>query len=324
MSINRLNFTKFFNSCNYTLENSPHIAVAVSGGPDSMALIFILNKWINKYNGKLIGLIVNHNLRDNSYDEAKETSNLLTNLKIKSKILSVNNYKIRKKSMNEARNNRFNLLTDYCKKNNILHLFVGHHRDDNLETFINRKIAGSDFDGLKSIQHISTINNINIIRPLLGYSKKQILKYNKENNIPFIYDPSNINLKYTRPTIRKFLNESSTNVKLEIMTEFNVIKKYSKFYNMMIGDTLNHIIKNCNIYKVELDFNFFNSENVLVSEKIIKKIYAYISTKKVFIKSVKIQVLLKELKKKKFTQFNLSGMIIKKRNNLLVFSRKNH
>ena len=91
MSINRLNFTKFFNSCNYTLENSPHIAVAVSGGPDSMALIFILNKWINKYNGKLIGLIVNHNLRDNSYDEAKETSNLLTNLKIKSKILSFKN-----------------------------------------------------------------------------------------------------------------------------------------------------------------------------------------------------------------------------------------
>ena len=197
MSINRLNFTKFFNSCNYTLEDSPHIAVAVSGGPDSMALIFILNKWINKYNGKLIGLIVNHNLRDNSYDEAKKTYNLLTNLKIKSKILSVNNYKIRKKSMNEARNNRFNLLTDYCKKNNILHLFVGHHRDDNLETFVNRKIAGSDFDGLKSIQHISTINNINIIRPLLGYSKKQILKYNNEKNIPFIHDPFNMNLKYT-------------------------------------------------------------------------------------------------------------------------------
>ena len=78
------------------------------------------------------------------------------------------------------------------------------------------------------------------------------------------------------------------------------------------------------MYKVELDFNFFNSANVLVSEKIIKKIYAYISTKKVFIKSVKIQALLKELKKKKFTQFNLSGMIIKKRNNLLVFSRKIH
>ena len=226
--------------------------------------------------------------------------------------------------MNEARNNRFNLLTDYCKKNNILHLFVGHHRDDNLETFVNRKIAGSDFDGLKSIQHISTINNINIIRPLLGYSKKQILKYNNEKNIPFIHDPFNMNLKYTRPTIRKFLNESSTNFKSEIMTEFNVIKKYSKFYNMMIGDTLNHIIKNSNKYKVELDFNFFNSENVLVSEKIIKKIYAYFSTKKVFIKSVKIQTLLEELKKKKFTQFNLSGMIIKKRNNLLVFSRKNH
>ena len=85
--------------------------------------------------------------------------------------------------MNEARNNRYNLLTDYCIKNNILHLFIAHHKDDNLETFLSRKIAGSDFYGLKSMSKLSLYNRVNIIRPLLNFSKEMLLDYNKKNKI---------------------------------------------------------------------------------------------------------------------------------------------
>ena len=55
---------------------------------------------------------------------------------INSQILTANKDKVSKKSMNEARNNRYNLLTNFCVKNNILHLFIAHHKDDNLETGI--------------------------------------------------------------------------------------------------------------------------------------------------------------------------------------------
>ena len=69
-------------------------------------------------------------------------------------------------NMSEARKNRFEKLTNYCQKNHILHLFLAHHYDDNLETFLLRKIAGSNIEGLRSIQNKTIINKLQIIRPL--------------------------------------------------------------------------------------------------------------------------------------------------------------
>ena len=80
--------------------------------------------------------------------------------------------------MNEARANRYELLTNYCKRNNILHLFLGHHRDDNLETFITRKVSGSDLEGLGSMKIKSVTDKILIIRPLLSFPKNEIINYN--------------------------------------------------------------------------------------------------------------------------------------------------
>ena len=114
--------------------------------------------------------------------------------------------------MKEARINRYNLLTDYCKKKNILHLFVGHHKDDKIETFLNRKISGSDFEGLQEIKSITVLNKVCIIRPLLDYSKKEIIKFNNVNSLNYIMDPSNQNLNYTRPVIRKYLCETTLSI----------------------------------------------------------------------------------------------------------------
>ena len=76
------------------------------------------------------------------------------------------------------------MLNYYCmKNNNIFHLFFAHHKDDNLETFFIRKIAGSNFEGLKGIQKKIIINKIIFLRPMLMYSKKDIVSYNKKNNI---------------------------------------------------------------------------------------------------------------------------------------------
>mgnify|MGYP006242401193 FL=1 len=186
----------------YTFEKNPSVAVAVSGGPDSMSLLFLVNAFIKYKKGKLMALIVDHRIRKNSKDEAKFISSYLDRNNINSQILTVNKVNVSKKSMNEARNNRYNLLTDFCIKNNILHLFIAHHKDDNLETFLNRKIAGSDFYGLKSMSELSFYNRVNIIRPLLNFSKEMLLDYNKKNKIEYINDPSNFNLDYTRPTIR--------------------------------------------------------------------------------------------------------------------------
>ena len=146
-----------------------------------MALLFLLNVWIKNNKGKIIALIVNHNLRKNSLAEARSVSKYITKKNIKSKIISIRKSKVLKRSMSEARTNRYNALIKYCSNKNILHLFLGHHKDDNIETYINRKLSGSDFEGLKSISANIVFDKINIIRPLLKFTKKEIYTYNKKN-----------------------------------------------------------------------------------------------------------------------------------------------
>ena len=81
MKLNNVNFSKYLNK-NFVFENNPSIAVALSGGPDSMALLFLLNYWVRKNGGKLIALIVDHKLRIESKNEAKKISKQLDKKKI--------------------------------------------------------------------------------------------------------------------------------------------------------------------------------------------------------------------------------------------------
>ena len=243
MKLNKKDFIKNLNN-NFIFEKNPSVAVAVSGGPDSAALIFLVNEWINLVKGKVISLTINHNLRQESSRESKIVTNLLKERKINTKIFKVKKNKILKKNMKEARTNRYNLLTNYCKKKDILYLFVAHHKDDQIETFVNRKIAGSDFDGLLGIKNINLVDQICIIRPLLNYSKKQIIKFNIDNRIKFVEDPSNKNTNYTRPVIRKFLDETNLAIKKKINKDFQLIQSNSQLYYQMISEQLiNNIIE---------------------------------------------------------------------------------
>ena len=171
MTVLEERFNKLINQ-KFLFENKPKIAVAVSGGPDSIALAFLLKKWLKKNNGTLIALIIDHQIRKNSFEEARLVKRYLIENNIHSLILKVSKKNILKGKMSQARENRFSKITKYCKKNNIFHLFIGHHHDDNIETFFLRKIAGSNFEGLNSIQEKTIYDCIQIIRPLLNFSKK--------------------------------------------------------------------------------------------------------------------------------------------------------
>ncbi len=321
MRLSQSNFEKILNN-NFIFEANPKIAVAVSGGPDSMALLFLLIDWSRKVRGTIEVLIVNHNLRKDSKVEAITVANSLIEKKINVKILSVNKNKIKNKSMNEARKNRYKLLTDHCRKHNILHLFIGHHKNDNLETFLTRKLHGSDFEGLDAIKCLSLIDKINIIRPLLDFSKSDILKYIRTKKIFFVSDPSNTNLNYTRPSIRKFIHETSDKNLKEIENEFKIIKKNLGLYNTMISELLIDNILEANQFYVKVDYEKFLKINSLLSEKIVKKIYQLFNTKEIFLRSKKIQILINEIVYKNFKIFNLGEMLVKKSNKHLIFTKK--
>jgi len=305
----------------YTFEKKPSVAVAVSGGPDSMSLLFLVNAFIKYKKGKLMALIVDHRIRKNSKEEAKFISTYLHKNNINSQILTANKDKVSKKSMNEARNNRYNLLTDFCIKNNFLHLFIAHHKDDNLETFLNRKIAGSDFYGLKSMSEFSLYNNVCIIRPLLNFSKDTLLNYIKKNKIEYINDPSNFNLDYTRPTIRNFLKKSDQKIIKEINKDFENILFYSPYFIQMIFEILLKNIVKIDSKKIIVDLDNMKNLNEITAENIIRRIYQFLFYQSNAPRSKKTRILISEMKKLNFNIFNLKGMIVKKNDDFLTFSR---
>ena len=321
MKLNNIEFIKNIEK-KYTFEKNPFVAVAVSGGPDSMSLLFLVNAFIKYKKGNLIALIVDHRIRKNSKEEAKNISAYLSKNNINSQILSVNNDNVTKKSMNEARNNRYKLLTNFCNKKNILNLFVAHHKDDNLETYLNRKIAGSDFYGLKSMSELSLYNRICIIRPLLIFSKKTLLDYNEKNKIKYINDPTNLNLDYTRPTIRSFLKNSDKKTINEINKDFDNILFYSPYFIKMIFEILLKNILQIDSKKIVFGLDNIKNLNEIATENIIRRIYQFLFYQSNAPRSKKIRILISEMKKLNFNTFNIKGMIVKKNDDFLIFSRK--
>ena len=240
MKIIQNSFNKYLNK-NYFFEKKPSIAVAVSGGPDSMCLIHLLKNWINLNRGNLVALIIDHQLRKESKEESHLIKKYLLKNKISTKIIKINKKLVIKKSMKEARENRYEKLIKYCNRKNIFHLFLAHHYNDNIETFLIRKLSGSNFEGLRGMRYKSIKNCIQILRPLLFHTKKEILEFNLNNKIFYINDPSNLKTKYTRVAIRNFLNKNKIFHK-KIKKDFEKIEKYYPTYLQMVYEIFNKII----------------------------------------------------------------------------------
>ena len=310
MKILQNSFNKYLNK-NYFFEKKPIIAVAVSGGPDSMCLIYLLNNWINENKGSIIALIVDHQIRKESKNESYLIKKHLLENKINTKIIKINKKLVIKKSMNEARENRYENLLKYCRQKNIFHLFLAHHYDDNIETFLLRKLSGSNFEGLRGMQHKSIKKSTQILRPLLFHTKKEIIKFNFDNKISYINDPSNLNTKYTRVAIRNFLDKNKILSK-KVKKDFKKIENYYPIYLKMVYEIFNKIIIKINSKNILIEFDKFFEQNKEIQIKIIEIIYKFLMPKRASIRSKKIYNLLENLPMKKIVKANLGGMNIKK------------
>ena len=149
--INRV-FREFTNYLDFNVdEKFLKFGVAISGGPDSLALAFLTKCYLLK--NKLISakfFIVDHNLRRESSNEAELVKQFLKKFDINCEILKWIGKKPHSNIQRIARDNRYNLLKKSCKKNNICHLLIGHHIDDLYENFFIRLLRGSGLRGLSS------------------------------------------------------------------------------------------------------------------------------------------------------------------------------
>ena len=187
-------------------EKNPHLAVAVSGGSDSLCLAILAKKWVNIKGGRITALIVDHGLRKSSGQESRKTLKLLKKQKILSQCFKWELSKKPKNSVQEkAREFRYNIFEEWCYKKNIKYLLIAHHFEDQKETFIMRLNSNSNVYGLACMPKVLLKKEIKILRPLLDLKKKDIIGYLKEKKINWIEDPSNNSLKYSRNRLRKIL-----------------------------------------------------------------------------------------------------------------------
>ncbi len=317
-----LNDIKFFSYLNNLkcFENHPHVAVGVSGGPDSIALLYLINKWVKSKKGKLSALIFDHRIRSNSKQESYKVRDILKDLKIKAEILKTKKNKLIKKNMEQARNNRFEGLISFCNRNNIHHLFLGHHFDDNLETYLIRKINGSNFEGLGSMEEITHFKKIQILRPFIKINKNSILSFNKKNKLVFINDPSNKDINYTRVKVRNFLQNKK--YKKLVKQDFMNLKKEMPYYKNLVWKCLIDTLSEVKPKSIKINRNTLLKFDNLIIEKIILLCLKFFSDQKYKVRSSTINLFIKEMKTSRFEIFNLTGVSIKKNQDLLIFCQK--
>jgi len=179
-------------------EDAPVLAVAVSGGGDSMALALLADKWARHRGGKIIALTVDHGLRTGSDKEASQVGNWLQRYNIEHHTLTWVGPKPTSAIQARARAARYDLMENWCRENSILHLLLGHTTGDQAETFLMRLEKGSGPDGLSAMSIISERRDCRLIRPLLSLSGTNLRTYLRAENQVWIEDPSNQNEKFDR------------------------------------------------------------------------------------------------------------------------------
>ena len=305
---------RLYNNFEKELDIKESFMVAVSGGPDSMALAYLSKIYSlkNKVNSRYF--IVDHKLREESTNEANKVKKILSNFNIKSEILTWHGKKPIKNIQSLARNKRYDLLFSKCKKLKINNLITGHHSDDLFENFFIRMIRGSGLKGLVSLEKKTILNKVNLIRPLLNFDKKDLELVSKHVFNFFIKDPSNKDYKYTRIRVRKMINELS-DIGLDKNKLFLTLKNLKKSNQALSFYVEKNKKLNSFFYKEKnemiLNENFFN-QPYEVAFRSMSDLIRLVGKKYNAARGKKIDYILEKILQNSLKKETLGGCVIKK------------
>lgn len=183
-------------------EPAPAVAVGVSGGGDSMALLLLLRHWAASCGGSLLALTVDHGLRAESGREAMMVGAAVRRLAVPHRILRWEGSKPSAGLQAEARAARHRLLAGACAEAGILHLALAHNRDDQAETVLLRLSRGSGIDGLAGMAPVRAEGLVRVMRPLLGFPHDRLLATCRAHGASWVEDPSNGDRRFARARLR--------------------------------------------------------------------------------------------------------------------------
>ncbi|MCK1616297.1 tRNA lysidine(34) synthetase TilS [Bradyrhizobium sp. 159] len=189
------------------LKTSPALVLAVSGGPDSVALMWLAARWRRSLarGPQLTVVTVDHGLRPEAAREAREVKRLAAELGLPHRTLRWRGAKPKTGLPAAAREARYRLLAQAARAVGASYVLTAHTRDDQAETLLMRMIRGSGLAGLSAMAGVSERDGIVLARPLLDVPKAQLIATLKRAKVGFADDPSNRDTAFTRPRLRALL-----------------------------------------------------------------------------------------------------------------------
>ena len=313
-------YNKFENS----FKIDKNFIVAVSGGADSLALAFLTKLFSFKNNLNPKYYIVDHKLRKGSTIEANKVKKILKTLNINSQILTVRSKKPQNSIQSFARKKRYDLLFSKCKKLKLNNLVLGHHMDDLFENFFLRMVRGSGLKGLVSLGEITRIKNINLLRPLIKFDKKDLLFVSKFVFKFYVDDPSNYNTKFNRIRIRNFidqlkligLNKKKFQLTIENLKSSDKTIRFYVNRNKKDNSKVNERKK-----ELILKEDFFDNSYEVVFRSLTDLIH-FIGKKQNPVRGKKIDNILTKIKKRRLFKETLGGCVIKMINRTVILTKE--
>lgn len=321
-AISHEEFSKILHDKNFIYEKNPHVAVGVSGGVDSIALLILVNNWIKKQKGCLTVVHFDHKIRKHSNLDAEFVKSFSMKLGVECKILKWSGLTPSSSLMKKARDQRYEKILNYCRVKKIITLMTAHHLEDSIETYLMRKRRKHSTLGLAGIPTFNNRSFIQIFRPLLNIEKERLIKTCLRHKITWIEDSNNKNKKFervrVRETIRKFSETKKKiiirDLKLSIKNNNKIEEKLSTFFckNLELSEFGVFTVRKENLIKL--------SHKLQV--EVLKKILVTCSGSIYPPKKTKIELFLKKNHLNKMYKTSLHCCILKVRKNLIHIYRE--
>lgn len=259
---------------NNLLKKGDVVAVACSGGADSMALLHNLKCLENEFDIEVIAVTVNHQIRENGESDATFVQNYCEQNNIRCYKFKVDVPKMAQAkaiSLETAgREARYGIFDALVQKGIANKVALAHHLDDQAETILLHLFRGAGLSGVKGMDYQK---DNTYIRPMLETSKAQILEYINQNNIPYVQDETNFDSVYTRNYLR---NEIMPLILKKWPNVINALNNFSK----SAGEDDDYILNNLNDHALlienkvaKIPLSYFHYSEAVISRIIFKAIH---------------------------------------------------
>ncbi len=188
-------------------KTAPALLLAVSGGPDSIALMWLAARWRRGLarGPRLLAVTVDHGLRAEAAAEAREVKRLARGLELEHRTLRWTGPKPAAGLPAAARSARYRLLAKAARQSGATHILTAHTRDDQAETLLMRLLRGSGIAGLSAMARQSERDGVWLARPFLDVAKSQLIATLAKAKVGFTDDPTNRDINFTRPRLRALI-----------------------------------------------------------------------------------------------------------------------